>query len=309
MPHDRQNLILVRDLPRNDDPAVFEFLFQHLRPDQLAPPEIPRRVLGDFQHHLGLLLVEPDAVLVFQQLLDARRAGEGLPVRQRGAQLGEGEGLEPLAVQRGQVPDAAVVDELVGRDIGIALLAIVLAVAEADALAAQDVLFELPEGARLRRVQRLVVRPLDQQRRRDPAVQQLAQEAARQRRVQPLDTGQTGEALQIRAAEWPQAARLQPIATLDALQPEECEAFDQVALHRAQADVELLGQRPRVQRLALVEAVEDLRQAMRQLVVGGVAQGHVGPGKRKQGLAADGVFLFLCCARSTFSIVLFSPGV
>ena len=37
MPHDRQNLVLVRDLPRHDDPAVFEFLFQHLRPDQLIP--------------------------------------------------------------------------------------------------------------------------------------------------------------------------------------------------------------------------------------------------------------------------------
>lgn len=288
----------MRDLARDDDAAVFEFLFQHLRPDQFAPPEIPRRVLGDFQHHLGLLLVEPDAVLVRQQLLDARRAGEGLPVRQRSADFGEGERLEPLAVQRGQVPDAAVVDQLVRRDIGIALLAVGLAVAETDALALQDVPLDLAEGARLRRIQRLVVRSLDQQRRLDPAVEQLAQEGAGQCRIQPLDAGQTGEAFQVGAVDLTQAARVEPVAAVDPLQSQEGEALGQVALHRAQADAEFLGQRPRIERLAVIQAGEDLRQAMRQLLVRGVAHGHVGPTRRKQTGSGRFWLLLSSCARS-----------
>ena len=61
--HDRQDLVRVGDTGRHQQAAVLEVANGLLGGHELAAQEIGRGVARDLQHHLGLGLVEPDAVL------------------------------------------------------------------------------------------------------------------------------------------------------------------------------------------------------------------------------------------------------
>lgn len=262
------------DAAGHQQAAVFEFLLDLLCADELAALEISGGLARYLQHDFGLVQVEPDTVFALQLLLDVGGALETFVGHQQPLDLGEREGLDALAVEHGQIPDAAVVDEAVGLQARVVLAAFVagFGVGEADAALILDRTLDLAEGERLRRVQLLEVRALDDQRRIGRLVDQAAHEVAAQLRVELADAGQPGEAFDLVEREGAELALRQPVAALfGALQVQALEAHAQIALDGAPAHAEFGGEGAGIEFPAFVERDQDGRQATSQLdgVVGG----------------------------------------
>lgn len=265
------------DAGRHQQAAVLEMANGLLGGHELAAQEIGRGVARDLQDHLGLGLVEPDAVLGVEPRVLRRIELEALGRDQQRADAAEGEALERAAVERHQVPDAGVVDQPVGVQRLVGLLALGLAVAKADELALAGGRLDLPEALLLFGVERLVVVAAHLQHRLQAAVEQLAHEGVVEDRIQAAQAGESGKSLQIGQRQLAEVLRRHPVAAvLGAFDQvaQLAEALGQIALDGAPAHGELLREIGRMQRVTLVELEKDVRQPVGQRVAVGTTSCH-----------------------------------
>lgn len=82
-----------------------------------------------------------------------------------------------------------------------------------------------------------------------------------------MHTGQTGKIVDVAQAEFAQGGRVQVVVSLGFFQGEEGKALFEVALDRALVDVEFCGQLSGGKLFTLVEAAQNLREAVGQIVV------------------------------------------
>ena len=145
--HGGQNLVGVRNEARDEQATVGQLFFNFLAVNEFAAPEIVRRFAINLEDDFGLFEVEPNAVFFRQRLDDGRVGLEGAFARhQQGADFGEAVRLECPGVAGREVPNAALVDQLVGVDRFDPFFSIGFAVTKADRLAALDGLLQLAEA-------------------------------------------------------------------------------------------------------------------------------------------------------------------
>lgn len=255
----------MRHPPRHNQTPIAQFPLNLLPRDQRATPEVVGGGFEDVEGDFDFLAVEPDAVFFEQLLLDVGLAVEGVGGCQQAADLAEAVGFEAVAVDSGQVPDAAVVDELVGGDVD-GFGAVVFGVDEADALALLDGAFELVEqlGAGF---DVFVLRALYAQRGVASAFAQFLHQLGVKARVQAFQAGGVGEVFEFAQGLRPGLVRVKLVAVRRFFQRQDVADARQVALQSPDADAEFIGQRGQVQDCALVQACQHVAQSMRQTVV------------------------------------------
>ena len=274
--HDGQHLIGVADLGRDDQPPVFQFLFDDLVGDELAALEIAGDQHRYLEDDLLLFFAQPDAVFLRERFVDGG-VGFELGIQQpKVFDLAEGKGLEPIGIAAGEVPDAFVIDQLVWGDAGVLLRAFVFPVIERDVLARDDGLLQLPKCGFLAG-EVFVMVALDQQGRLDAGIEDVAQEVVGERGEQAAHAGQAGEPFDVAGAELAEKSRVEVIAAAGLDERQIGEAFVEVALDGAQIDAEFVGQRLGVELLTLIQLDQHLRQSIHKGVVVGGFHGMAQP--------------------------------
>ena len=274
VPHDGQDLVGVGDGAGHDEAAVRQRFLDLLAADEFAPLKVARCGLRHFEHHFGLVQVQPDAVFLVQLFHHGRVGGEGVWRHQQPADLAEGIGLELACVHGRQVPDAVLVYQPVGLRAFHHLGAFGFAVFEADGAGLLNGIFELLEQGFLA-IQLFVVVAPHQQGVLDAAVQDVTQELGAQPGVQALQPSQAGEALHVGHAQGAQAQAVDGVAAVLLFQLQEGKALVQVALNGAQGDAKLFHQGRWVQLFAFIQATQNLCQPQGNRIVAGSLWGHV----------------------------------
>lgn len=260
--------------PAGDEQApAFKFFFDYLARNELAPAKVPGSLARDLEQHFGLALAHPDAVLLHQRGVDGRVGRKRVTTDLQAFHLAERVGLEPGAVARRQVPDAAVVDQLVRLHACIGLDAFAFLLTKANAPVLQDGFLQAPKVA-LPLVQVFVVVAPDEKGRLQAAVQDVTQEVVRERRKKTLHSGQGCKAPEVPQAELAQVGGVQEILLACLLQRQESKAFLEVTLDGAHVHRELCSQRLRLEPFALVELAQDPGQPAGKLVVVSGVMGH-----------------------------------
>lgn len=142
---DRQHLVGVANLGRNNQSAILQLLFDDLIGDELAALEIACNLRGNLEHDFILFFIEPDAVLFSQRLVDTRVGIELRIQLPQAVNLAKSEGFDPICITASEIPDALVIDQLVWGDCFVMLLAFAILVVEADVVPAHDGVFQNAE--------------------------------------------------------------------------------------------------------------------------------------------------------------------
>lgn len=143
--------------------------------DELAPTKVASGLRRNFQYHFDLALAQPDGVLLRQRGVNGLVRGEGLAAHLQTLDLAEGVGHKPGAVARGQVPDAAVVDQFVRLHAHIGFNAFAFMGVGANAPAAHDRFFQAAK-AFLPAIERFITVAPHQEGQLQAAVKDVAQE-------------------------------------------------------------------------------------------------------------------------------------